>query len=219
MVPGPRLVPSERRFELLVAGVVGAGLLGTTAFVGSLVVAAMTATGALGAGTSLWVLLALLLTVLVTGVVAAGATAWLAWIALAQLRTAAVSSWRRLLWTGYQRARAFEERSLVGRLLRPARLFESEGDREGHLVAELKARYVAGELDEIDFEHELGRLLGGGTEVGRQVRREIEVTAADGGASGVETQVGEASPGAGSATDRARQDGVDRERARERGRE
>ena len=181
MVPGSGLVPSERRFELLLAGLLGAGVVGVTAFLGSLVVATMTLTGALGPGASLWVLLALLLTVLAAGVTAAGATVWLAWLALAQLRTGVAAGYRRLLWAGYRRARAFEEGSPVGRLLRPARIFESAGDQEGPLVTELKARYVAGELDEGEFERELGRLLGGGVETGRQVRREIAVTAPDGG--------------------------------------
>jgi len=184
MVPGTGLVPSDRRFELLVAGLLGAGIVGGTAFLGSIVVAAMTATGALGPGASLWVLLALLLTVLVAGIAAAGAGAWLAWLALAQLRSGVAAGRRRLLWRAYRRARAFEERSPVGRVLAPSRLFTSRSDREGPLVTEAKARYVAGELDEAAFERELGRLLGGGAETGRQVRREIAVTAADGGADG-----------------------------------
>lgn len=182
MASGTGLGPSEGRIELLVAGVVGAGLVATTAFLGSLVVAAMTVAGTIGAGTSLWVLFALLLTVVISGAAAAGATAWLAWLAVEQLRTTAVSGWRRLLWTSYRRTRAFEERSLVGRLFRPTRFFAARGDHEGHLVEELKARYVAGGIDEHTFERELGRLLGGGEDVGRQVRREIEVSATDGGA-------------------------------------
>lgn len=180
MVPWSGLVPSDRRSEVLVAGLLAAVVLGGVAFAGSLVVAAMTATGALGTGVSLWLLLALLLTVLATGVVAAGATAGLAWLALEELRTAIVSGWRRFLWVGYRRARAVEEHSHLGRALRPSRLFEARGDREGHLVEELKTRYVAGEVDEADFERELRRLLGG--DDGEQVRREIDVTAADGDA-------------------------------------
>lgn len=197
MTPGSGHRPTGRRIELLVAGIVGAGLLGVTAFLGSLVVAAMTATGAVGAGTSLWVLLALLVTVLATGVAAAGAAAWLAWLGLAQLRTATVSGWRRVLWTGYRRARTFEERSLLGRVLRPARLFEARGDDEGHLVEELKARYVTGEVDEPTFERELGRLLGGRADDARPVRREIEVTAADGGVDPDGRSTPESAPGAG----------------------
>lgn len=180
MVPGSGLVPSERRFEFLLAGLLGATVVGTTAFVGSLVVATMTAVGALGPGASLWVLLALLLVVLLAGVGVAGAGTWLAWLALAQLRAGVAAGWRKLLYGGYRRARTFEERSALGRLLRPSRVFESAGDRDGALVTELKSRYVAGELDELAFENELARLLGG-ADVGRRVRREIEVTAADGG--------------------------------------
>lgn len=178
MVPRSRLASGERRFELLAAGLLASGLVGVTAFVASLVVATMTAAGVLGSGAGLWVLVALLLTVLLSGAAVAATGAWLAWLAVDQLRTATTAAWRRLLWGGYRRAREFEERSPVGRLLRPARLFESRSDREGPLVAELKARYVADELDEAAFERELGRLLGGSWSVGHQVRREIEVTAA-----------------------------------------
>lgn len=179
---GSGLLPDQRRPELLVAVLFAVTVLGGAAFAGALVVAAMTAAGALGSTTSLPVLLALLLAMLVCGAAAAGATAWLAWLALGGLRAGVAAGWRRLLWAGYTRTRRFEEGSALGRLLRPAELFAARSDREGPLVAELKARYVAGELDEEEFERELSRLLGGGATVGERVRREIEVTAADGGA-------------------------------------
>lgn len=180
MASGPG--SSGGRVRLLVAVVVGAGLLCLTALLGSIVVAAMTATGAIATGVSLWVLLGLLTVVLGTGTVAAGGTALLAWLALGQLRTTVITGWRRFLWTSYRRARAVEERSHLGRLVRPTRFFEAKGGHEGHLVEELKARYVAGEIGDVDFERELGRLLGGGPDAGREVRREIEMPAADGGA-------------------------------------
>lgn len=169
------------RLQLLVAGLVIAGVVGLTAFAGSLVVAVMTAVGAMGGGTSLWVLLALLVTVLASGVAVAAAAAWLAWAVLAQLRTAVATGHRRLLFWAYQRTRAVEEASALGALLRPSRVVATGADREGPLVTELKQRYVAGELDEETFERELGRLLGEGADVGRELHREIEVTAADGG--------------------------------------
>lgn len=167
--------------KLLVVILLGAGLVGTTAFAVSLVVAAMTAAGALAVGPSQWLLLALLLTVLVSGLAVAGAAGTLAWRGLASAQTAAVAGRRRLLWTGYRRAREFEDDHVVGRLLRPSRLFTAGADRDGPLVDALQSRYVAGELDEPAFERELGRLLGDGASFGRQVREELSVTATDGG--------------------------------------
>lgn len=167
--------------KLLVATLLGAGLVGATAFAGSLVVAAMTAVGALAVGPSQWLLLALLLTVLASGLAVAGAAGALAWRGLASAQTAALAGRRRLLWAGYRRAREFEDDTLLGGLLRPARLFTATADRDGALVDALQSRYVAGELDELAFERELGRLLGDGASFGRRVREELSVTAADGG--------------------------------------
>lgn len=212
MVPGTGLLPDGRRFELLVAGLLATVLVGGTAFAGSLLVATMTATGTLGSGTALWLLVALLVTVLASGLGAAGAAVWLAWLALARLRTAVASGYRNLLWAGYRRARTFEDRNPLGALLRPASLFASRSDREGPLVTELKARYVAGELDELQFERELGRLLGGGADAGRRVREEIEVTAADGGAD----DSGDGRSGTGDRSGRSRGNEADAAAERER---
>lgn len=191
MSSGRGLLRGVSRLQLLVAGLVIAGGVGLTAFAGSIVVAVMTVGGALGGGTSLWVLLALLLTVLASGVAVAAAAAWLAWIGLAQLRTAVESTHRRLLFWAYQRTRAFEADNTLGRVLRPSRVFATGADREGPLVTELKQRYVAGELDEPTFEQELGRLLGEGADVGQELSREIEVTAADGGAGSEDARGGD----------------------------
>jgi hypothetical protein len=192
--------------KLLVATLLGAGLVGATAFAGSLVVAAMTAVGALAAGPSQWLLLALLLTVLVSGLAVAGAAGALAWRGLASVQTAAVAGRRRLLWTGYRRAREFEDDHALGRLLRPSRLFTASAERDGALVDALQSRYVAGELDELAFERELGRLLGDGASFGREVREELSVTASDGGPGGDAT----------TATDGERETESDRERDAER---
>jgi hypothetical protein len=119
--------------------------------------------------------------VLASGVAVAAAAAWVAWIALGQLRAVVAGAHRRVLYWAYRRSRAFEAESALGALLRPSRVFASRSDRDGALVAALQQRYVAGELDERAFERELARLLGDGVDVGRTVRREIAVTAPDGG--------------------------------------
>jgi hypothetical protein len=180
MSSGSGLLRGVSRLQLLVAGLLVAGVVGLTAFAGSLVVAVMTAVGVVGGGTSLWVLLALLVTVLASGVAVAGAVAWLAWLALAQLRAAVSSRYRKLLFWAYHRALAFEDASVLGALLKPSRLFASRSDRDGPLVEELKSRYVAGDLDEVAFERELRQLLGDAAAVEHHVSEDIEVTAADG---------------------------------------
>jgi DNA segregation ATPase FtsK/SpoIIIE-like protein len=181
MSPGRGLLAGVSRLQLLVAALLVAGVVGLTAFAGSILVAVMTLVGAVGGGTSLWVLLGLLLLVLVSGVAAAGSVAWLAWLALAQLRAAVSGRYRKLLFWAYHRALAFEDASVLGALLKPSRLFASRSDRDGPLVEELKSRYVAGDLDEVAFERELRQLLGDGAAVEHHVREDIEVTAADGG--------------------------------------
>lgn len=180
MARGSGLLGGVSRLQLLVAGLVVTVGVGLAAFAGSLVVAAMVAVGALTGPTSLWMLVGLLVFVLAAGVGAAGAAAAVAWHLLAQLRDAVKATRRRALYRAYRRAREFEDESVLGRLLRPAQLFTARSDREGPLVEELQRRYVAGELDEAEFERELGRLLGDGAASGRDLRREIAVTAADG---------------------------------------
>lgn len=184
MSSGRGLLRGVSRLQLLVAALLVASVVGATAFFGSLLVAVMTLVGALGGGTSLWVLLALLLTVLVSGVAAAGSLGWLAWLGLAQLRAAVSKYYRRLLFWAYHRALAFEDASALGALLKPSRLFASRSDRDGPLVEEVKSRYVAGDLDEVAFEDELRQLLGDGAAVDSHLDEEIEVTAADGGDDG-----------------------------------
>lgn len=174
------LLRDVSRLQLLVAGLVVAGGLGLAAFAGSLVVAVMTAAGAIGGGTSLWVLLALLLTVLASGVAVAAAAAWLAYVVVGQLRTAVASTHRRVLYWAYERTRAFEDENVVGTVLRPSRAFASRSEREGPLVTELQRRYVAGDIDEPAFEAELERLLGEDATGSMRTHGEIEVTAADG---------------------------------------
>lgn len=218
MARGRGLLSGVSRLQLLVAGLVVAGGVGLTAFAGSLVVAVMTAVGAIGGGTSLWVLLGLLLVVLGSGVVAAGALAWLAWLGLAQLRVGVSATYRRLLFWAYHRSRAFEDHHALGALLQPSRVFASRSARDGPLVTELKSRYVAGEIGEAQFERELRDLLGDGASTQR-VRREITVTAPDGGED--DDQVGESDDhvdGAddGTTGDAASERAGDNERERER---
>jgi DNA segregation ATPase FtsK/SpoIIIE-like protein len=213
------LLRGVSRLHLLVAVLVVAAGVGLTGLLGVVIVAVMTAVGAVGGGTSLWVLLALLVTVLVSGVAAAGSLAWLAWLGLAQLRAAVSSRYRKLLFWAYHRALAFEDGSALGALLKPSRLFASRSDRDGPLVEELKSRYVGGDLDDLQFERELARLLGEETDVGQHVREAIEVTAADGGdddVAGGDVDVG-VEPGAGDGVDSG--DGADRGREADRERE
>jgi len=208
MARGAGLLGGVSRLQLLVAGLVVTAGVGLAAFAGSLVVAAMVAVGAVTGPTSLWMLVGLLVVVLAAGIGAAGAAAAVAWHLLAQLREAVQATRRRTLYRAYRRAREFEDGSVLGRVLRPSQLFAARSDREGPLVEELQRRYVAGELDEAEFERELGRLLGDGDASGRDLRREIAVTAADGwdGDAGVAPGTGERD------ADRDRESDRDRER-------
>lgn len=167
-----RLVPTDHRPEVLVAALLGATVLGSVAFVLGLLLVALSATGVVAPDAGPWVLLGLVALVLAAGAVAAASVGGLAWLALAGLRTGVAAGWRKLLWAGYTRARRLEEASPLGRLLRPADVFASRADRDGPLVDELQSRYVAGELDELAFERELERLLGGDRAV-THARREV----------------------------------------------
>lgn len=199
------------------AGLVAAGVLGVTAVGASVVVAVAVLAGAFAPGPGVGVFLLALLATLAAGVAATVLSVGLAWTALDWLRSAVGRSRRRMLWGVYRRARSFEEETLPGRLLRPSRVFEGQGEdeRDGPLVTELKTRYVAGELDELTFERELARLLGDRS----RARRTVEVTAADGGrsAGGAGGGRGAGDAGDGGADDEAEGDrGRERERERER---
>lgn len=175
MARGPMRYVRERSVEFLVGGLLLAVLLTVTAGAASVLVAMMTLIGSLSATPGLVTLLVLLAAVLGFGASSLVLAVGIAWTVLDWVRNAVATTHRRILWKLYRRARAFEEGSLPGQFLQPAAFFQREGPGEGPLVEELKARYVAGEFDDREFERELGRLFGGGVGVGRELRREIDV--------------------------------------------
>lgn len=181
MVQGPRRLARERPVELLVGGLLLAAVLTATAGAASVVVAVLTLVGDLSASAGVATLLVLVAAVLGLGAASAALAVGLAWTLLVRVRDAIGTARRRSLWRLYRWSRAAEEETLLGRFLRPTRLFERDGFGEEPLVEELKARYVDGELDDREFERELGRLLGGGARVGREIRREVAVDRDGGG--------------------------------------
>lgn len=161
--------------ELLLGGLVFTTLLAVTVAAAGVVVATTAALGGLPSSVGTATVLVLFAMALGLATTSALLAMGLAWRALAGLRAAVEAGRRRVLWRLYREARALETKTSLGRLLRPARFFQREGPAEGPLVEELKARYVAGELDEREFERELSRLLGGGVSTARELRRELEV--------------------------------------------
>ena len=175
MVRGPMRYVRERSVEFLVGGLLLAVALTVTAGTASVLVAMMTLVGTLSVTPGFVTMLVLLAAVLGFGASSLVLAIGIAWTVLDWVRNVVATAHRRSLWKLYRRARAFEEGTLPGQFLQPAGFFEREGPGEGPLVEELKARYVAGEFDDREFERELGRLFGGGTRVGRELRREIDI--------------------------------------------
>ena len=175
MARDPMRYVRERSVEFLLGGLLLAVALTVTAGAASVLVAMMTLVGTLSATPGLVTMLVLLAAVLGFAASSLVLAVGIAWTVLDWVRRVVATAHRRSLWKLYRRARAFEESTLPGQFIQPSRFFEREGPGEGPLVEELKARYVAGEFDDREFERELGRLLGGDARVGRELRREIDV--------------------------------------------